>query len=129
MAFELSTLALKDTSEIVLRHPVTDEELIDDKGEKAVVTVYGTASKEYRNALTSYQNRILGRKGKSVKVEQEIAEAVDFLVSCTASISGVAVHGEIPKSKDDFRNIYSDPAFSWLKKQVDDSIGDVSNFL
>lgn len=129
MAFEITSLKLKDTTDLLLVHPVTGEELVDDKGEKVVITLYGTSSKEYRNAITALANRNTARKNKVVKAEQAKLEIIELLVECTASMSGLEVQGKAPKTKDDFREIYSDDSLSWIKDQVDEAIGDRSNFL
>lgn len=129
MAFEITTLQLKDTTDLYLLHPVTGEELEDDKGNKVIITLYGTSSKEYRNAITALQNRAASRKNKPFKPEQAKLEIIELLTECTAKISGLAIHGKEPETKDDYRAMYSDDSLSWIKDQVDAAIGDQSNFL
>jgi hypothetical protein len=130
--FNLDTLALKDTVELQLKHPVTDELLFadGDKAEKPVVIVlYGTSSKQYRNAITAMQSRALRRGKKAPTVEEMREESVRLLVACSERAVNLSYKGGAIETAETFRELYSDPAFSWLKDQVDAGLGDVSNFL
>jgi hypothetical protein len=129
--FNLDTLSLKDTVELQLRHPVTDELLFADEAkEKPVqIVIYGTSSKQYRNAVTAMQNRQLKRKQKTVSAEVMREESVELLVQCSEKAVNLSYKGKPVADADAFRELYSDPSFSWLKDQVDGALGDVSNFL
>lgn len=131
--FDLSTLALKDTTTVQLRHPVTGELLFADaKKEKPVsVELYGTSSKQYRNAVTAMQNRQLKRTAKKEKVSAEVMrdESIELLVACTASASNLSLNGKPISDEASVRGLLSDPAYSWVKDQIDEALGDTSNFL
>lgn len=127
MAFDISSLKFKDTAEVVILHPLTEQELVDDKGEKVIVTVYGKASKEFRNAASALSNRTLS-KSKQTE-EQARAAIITFLTACTVGVSGLEVNGQPIKTKDEIRELYEDESLSWLREQVNVAIGDESNFL
>lgn len=133
MSFDLSNLALKDTTTLHLLHPVTQDKLYADDEEKKPVTIelYGTSSKQYRNATNAMQNRQLARQRKkeSIKADELREEAVKLLVACSASATNLAIDGEEVGNEASFRKLYSDPRFSWVKDQVDEALGDVSRFL
>lgn len=126
--FSLDSLALKDTTELQLVHPLTEEPLFD--GEKPVaIVLYGTSSKQYRNAITAMQNRQLRRQKKAATAELLREESVNLLVACSAKALNFTYNDAPVDDAESFRALYSDPAFSWLKDQVDSALGDVSNFL
>lgn len=130
--FDISTLALADTFTLHLKHPVTGEKLYaDEKQEQAVtITIYGTSSKKYRNAVTAMQNRQLRRKAKDKASAEDLQEeGIGLMVACSASSENLAIDGEEVKTEAQFRKLYSDPRFSWIKDQVDEALADVSNFL
>lgn len=129
--FNLDTLALKDTVELQLKHPVSDEPLFADAKQEQPVTIilYGTSSKQYRNAVTAMQNRALRRGKKQATVEEMREESIKLLVACTEKAVNLSYKGAPLDNAEAFRELYSDASFSWLKDQVDTALGDVSNFL
>lgn len=129
--FNLDTLALKDTVSLQLKHPVTDELLFVDKEETKPVqiVIYGTSSKQYRNAVTAMQNRALKRGKKPATIDEMKEESIKLLVACSEKAVNLTYKGEAIDSAAAFYDLYSDPSFSWLKDQVDSGLGDVSNFL
>jgi hypothetical protein len=129
--FNLDSLALKDTFQLQLKHPVTDELLWADKDQTlpVAVMIYGTSSKQYRNALTAMQNRSLKRGKKPLTAEQMRDEGVSLLVACSDSALNFKYKGAEVDTPEAFDSLYKDPQFSWLKDQVDAALGDVANFL
>lgn len=133
MAFDItkvSGLALKDTYELQLKNPATEELLFDDEGKAVTITLYGKSSKQYRNAVTAMQNRELRRKFKkdSATAEQIQDESTGLLVACSAT-STLEIDGVAVNDKDSFKQLYTDARFSWIRDQVDEALGDQSNFL
>jgi polyhydroxyalkanoate synthesis regulator phasin len=127
MAFEITSLKFKDTTDLVLLHPIDQSELIDDKGKKVIITVYGKSSKEFRNAASALSNRTLNR-GKQGE-EQARAALINFLTKCTASVSNLTINGNEVKTESDIREMYEDESLSWIRDQVNAAITDESNFL
>lgn len=131
--FDINSLALAADHELHLKHPVSGDKLYADKDEKqpVMVLLYGTASKQYRNAVTAMQTRQLRRNQKKEKASAEVMneEAVELLVACSAGSKNLSFDGKPVSMAEDFRKLYSDPKFSWLRSQVDDALGDVGNFL
>jgi len=129
--FDLNSLSLKDTVELQLRHPVTDELLFADeeKTKPVAIVLYGTSSKQYRNAITAMQNRALKRGKKQPTAEAMREEGVELLVACSEKAINLSYKGAAVDNDAAFRELYSDPSFSWLKDQVDAGLGDTSNFL
>lgn len=133
MAFNLNAapeLALKDTYVLHLTNPVSDEKLFDDEGNEVTITLYGTSSKQYRNAVAAMQNRELRRKAKkeTAKAEDIENESVSLLTACSVT-STLELDGEPVDNKDAFRSLYGNPAYAWIRSQVDEALGDMTNFL
>ena len=133
MSFNLDTLALSPTATLHLQHPVTQEYLYaDEKQTKPVsVELYGTSSKEYRQAILALQNRALAREKtkKKATAEQMKEEGVGLLVACSEKINNLTYLGKPVDNAEAFRALYSDPKFSWLREQCDAFLGDVAGFL
>lgn len=131
--FNISTLALSADYELELRDPRTDEVLYasEDKSDesKVVIGLHGTASKQYRNQITAIQQRTLKRGKKPASPEVMREEGVELLVACSAYSKNLELDGEPVQTAAQFRKLYSDVRFSWLKDQVDGALGEVSNFL
>lgn len=129
--FSLDSLALKDTTELQLRHPVTEELLwADNEQTKPVaIALFGTSSKQYRNAITAMQNRQLRRGKQKVSAETLKEESISLLVACSDRGVNLTYKKADLDNEEAFRALYSDPAYSWLKDQVDAALGDPSNFL
>lgn len=129
--FNLDTLSLKDTVSLQLFHPVSEELLFADEGKtkRVEIELYGTSSKAYRNAITAMQNRSLKRGKKQASAEVMKDEGIELLVACSAKANNFSYGGKPVLDDAAFRSLYADPAFSWLKEQVDAGLGDVSNFM
>lgn len=132
MSFNLNSLALSESTEYQLRHPVTEELLFADdaKTQPIVATIYGTSSKQHRNAITALQNKLLKRgKGKTSTAESMREDGLDILVACTEGFSNLS-YNDAPVDNDvAIRSLYSDPKFSWIKEQIEAAIEDTSAFL
>lgn len=131
MSFNLNTLAVPETTELHLVHPVTQELLYADaKQEKPVVVVlYGTSSRKYRAAVSAMQNRQLKRGKKQATAEEMNQEGVELLVACSDKALNLELDGAAVDTPESFRKLYSDPAYSWLREQVDGALADITNFL
>lgn len=124
------SLAAKELSNIQLRHPASDELLFDENGKAVEVVMYGTSSKQYRQAITDMQNRSLKRGKKQQSAEVMRQEGIDLLVACSHEIVNLEMEDGSPiNSPTTFKALYSDDSFGWIKDQVDAALGDISNFL
>lgn len=131
MAFNLKTRALKkDTFPLQLRDPLDDTPLVDpDTGKPVIIHVFGTASKEYRDAVRAMQGRQLKRGNKKATVAEIQEEGVELLVAVSESAENLELDGGPVGSPASFRTLYSSPEYSWVREQVDAAVGDITNFL
>lgn len=132
---DINNLALSsDTSFLHLKHPLTDEPLVDGKDEdgkdkKVGIHLYGSASKQYRDAIRAMQNRQIKRGNKKATAAEITEEGVTLLVAVSDTADNLVVDGQKIGSPGSFRDLYENPKFSWLREQVDAAVGDISNFL
>jgi len=131
--FDINTLALKDTFELQLTHPVSGELLFADeeRTKPVTITLYGSSSKQYRNALTAMQNRQIKRSSTKKQASAEVMreESTELLVACAATSKELTLNGKPVKAEADFRELFSDTQYSWVRDQVDTALGDTANFL
>ena len=144
MEFDISTLAITDSTVLHLLHPVAETAIYVDKDGKmtldakgsdgksnkpVTVTVASTASKAYRKAVSSMQNRALKRGNKKLTAEQQKEENTELLVSCCTTSENLVYLGSPVKTDSDFRALLSDDKLSWIKHQIDECIGNVELFI
>lgn len=132
--FNISSLALKtESTEVQLRNPGTEELLWADEAKTLAVSVFvfGTASKEYRDAKAAMQTRQLKRGKQKPSIEILNEEGTTLLVAITDKFSNLAVDaaGTVPTTEAQIRTLYNDPRFSWIRDQVDAATAETANFL
>ena len=131
MTFDISTLASKDSTELHLRHPVTEELLYADEAKEKPVKIilWGTGSKAYRQAINAMQNRQLKRGKKQATAEVMREESVELLVACSQKAVNMLFEGQELNTPEAFRKMYSNDAYSWAKEQIDAALSDSGNFI
>jgi hypothetical protein len=112
--------------------------LYDDLGSPVTISLYGPGSKVYRQAIADMQDRMLKRGKKQPSAAAMREENVQLLVACSFNSEnlvrpvkdedGNEVYKPV-RSAADFKAVYDNPAFGWLKDQVSAAMDDVSNFL
>lgn len=127
-------IVFKETTEIQLKHPVTDEPLYclnkdgkQDKTRPMLAIIYGKHTSAYKNAY----NRLMKSFQKAGKKQLDAAEtekrSLDLLVSCIEGFKNLDIETENGKLKpDNIESVLTD-AF-WIKDQVDRAIVDLENF-
>lgn len=131
MSFDLSTLAAKETFVLQLKHPVTEDPLMVD-GTPVTIEIYGQSSKQHRNALTAMQNKIIARKKQAMTGENLREESIDILVAISKEAlpaSFFSSQFDQNSTEDNFRKLYSNDEYLWLKNQVQDGLNDLGNFI
>lgn len=122
-------ISLKDTHDLVITHPATGEDLINDNKTVVTVTIYGSQSPEYQKAKNKALNKRMSKVGKKPTAEQLEADGIDMLLACTKSFNNF--------EKIDFGSGVIDPKnikqayidTPWFKDQVDAAIIDNSLFI
>jgi hypothetical protein len=129
--FDVSTLAIQESTVLHLTHPATGDKLYADKNQKkpVTITIASTSSKAYRQAVTAMHNRKLKRGKKQMSADESREEGIALLTAICIDSSELSYQGNPVKTETDFRALLSDDKLSWIKEQVDVALGDVENFI
>lgn len=118
---------------MVLRHPVTGAEMMEDK-KPVTIRLLGCDAPEYvkaQNKLANkrHQQSVAARKF-AVDAETAEKDEIELLVSATVGWDGIK-QGEkaLPFSKEAARVLYQRPGLAWLRKQAAEFINDREHFL
>lgn len=125
------------TAKMELRSPVTDAPIVGTDGQSVFIELCSMDSKEFRTATRMVLNRRIakskGRRGGDptmpASAEEAESDSIDTLIACTKGwSSNMPVDGSVfPFSSENVRVLYT--RFPWVREQVDQFIGDRSNFL
>jgi len=135
---DISSLSIAQSTVLHLAHPVSGEKLfIDVKGklttvptDKAVtITVASTSSREYRVAIAAMQNRKIKRGTKPMTAEIQREEGIELLTAVCLNADNLDYKGKAVKTTADFRALLADDGLSWIKGQIDETVGAVELFI
>ena len=116
--------AAEEGATLTLRDPVSDVPF-----EGSTITVLGTDSKLYRDAVKAKLNsRLNQKKSAKVDMDQEERKSIELLARMTVGWTGIARNGsEVDCTFENAVAVYRE--FPWIKEQVDEFVSDRSNFL
>ena len=128
---DLSKLDMNEAAsrgaEMVLRHPSSGEELFTDD-EPIIFQLLGSDSAEYRQRIRAAANKSINKGRRTQTVERLEQESIDLLAGVTVDWSGVVVDGEaVEFSHNAAKKLYTE--YAWIREQVDEFVGERSNFL
>ena len=114
--------------EFVPLHPATREPL--DMTIKLRSANCESVRRKARALLKRLQSNPEFRKDGPIDPEFAEAQAIDRLITCTVSWSGVVYNGAaLDCAAENARRIYGDPGLRWLRDQVSAFVEDQTNFL
>src|SRR4029077_1406550 len=117
---------------LTLIHPVTRQPMRDADGNQAYIDHYSADSEIARKHQRNVQRRRLAMRGRMKITPEELeGEAVEILAALTAGWHLVDLKGnviDLPFNQDNARELYANPAVSWLREQIDESTADRANF-
>lgn len=127
-------IAFKETTEIQLKHPITDEPLycLDKDGKPDInkpmlAVIYGKHTSAYKNAYNRLMKSFQKAGKKQLDAQETEKRAMDLLVSCIEGFKNLDIETENGKLKAaDIESVLTD-AF-WIKDQIDRAIVDLENF-
>jgi len=105
----------------------------EESKEPVTITLMGADSNLFTSArhqmLTKRLKKQLGRRNQlHLTAEEMDNETLDILVKCTLSWEHIVVSAARPPcTAENVRNLYR--TYPWIREQVDEFIGDRSNFL
>lgn len=117
-------------------HPVTRQPMYHKENEGAeplpmTVRILGEQSEAFQKAQRVITNRRLAARGRGkVSAEEIEAESLETLCKCIIGWSNIFLSGKkLEFSYANALQLMGDRRFAWLRKQIDEAIGDESNFL
>jgi len=137
MSFDIASLSINESTVLHLTHPGTGEKLYADDAKKKpiTITVGSTSSREYRDYMAGVRNRNLQRqraaKGRDVIITpaEQLEEGLGLLTAVCFGAENLVYNGKAVKTSADFRELLDDPKMSWVKEQVDQTVGSVDVFI
>lgn len=119
--------AAEVATEMVVVHPITGEDLLDDIGNKVTITLYGAESAVVRNEIKRRAIKHV-KSGKSGFDFDDIErKSCELLALATVDWHGLTEDGVVLEcDKDTVVETYL--RYSWLREQVDKFINDRENF-
>jgi len=116
---ELSSLKPLNEAEVQIIHPT-----IDNIGESFIV--YGSESKEYRNATHDLMLKRMSQEKKPTREELE-SDELNILLTSIKSFKGITVDGKELKSTDEnIKKVLTQ--CEWIKDQVSSFVLNKANF-
>lgn len=115
----------------IKRVEVTNLDIVYPDGSPTgmTVSVKDMDSKEVRSTIKKW-DRIASRSRKGLSFDQKEEASIELLSAATEYWSGYTDNGvEVECTEEEKRRLYSDPAFRFVRTQVDEHLGEVGNFL
>lgn len=113
-------------------HPGTRQPLRDEKGNEAFIDLHSGDSDVARKHGRAVANRRLGMRGRVKLTAQELeADAAELLSALTAGWLLLDLTGqpiEVEFSRENARELFTEPGLAWLREQVDEFVADRGNF-
>lgn len=128
----LSVGKTKDTTDVVLYHPVSGEPLLNGDKTTMTITIHGPYSARYKKINHEQQNRRLIKAQRSggklnLTAEEIESSALEVLVKCVEEWH-VTLDKDLEKfSEDKVREVFV--SLPWVREQVDAAFGDARAFL
>lgn len=120
-----------DTVEMILKNPKTGEAILKEDGTEMSITVYGSHTRQYKDAIHSQSDARMERAAKAkdgnLKLKSKDIEtfSIDLAVAITAEWD-IVLGGKTPPLKE-AKNIYDQ--FPWIRSQVLEAVDDFENFM
>lgn len=115
-----------DTVEVILKHPKTEEVLMNPDGTEMTITVYLPHSKEHKKARHKRTDLFI-KKGKQNLTAAEIEDLGTELLAETTKEWNITFNGEKPKlNMGNAKKVYEE--VFWIKPQVEGAIGEALDF-
>lgn len=132
---EGATLELEHPTEgFILREPVPENAPEGTQGEALTITLAGTDSDVYRDALKARARQRLNQQKKKKNKEEQVdfdeaeRKGIELLARCTMGWNHISDNGKpVPFNTNNAITIYT--KYPWIKEQVDTFMADRSNFL
>ena len=128
----LSVGKTKDTTDVLLYHPVSGEPLLNGDGSQMSITIHGPYSARYKKINHEQQNRRLIKAQRSggklnLTAEEIEASSLEIIVKCVEGWNVTLDKDLEAFSEEKVRDVFT--ALPWVREQVDAAFGDARAFL
>lgn len=122
---DLSSLALEQTAEMILKHPVTGADT------DAVIVLYGKDSKQYRDAFAVQAKKAAAMKASDSDYQEKLSElGLDIFIKCTKDWRNVGLDGKaLECTPENVAMMYKDERFVWIHNQIAAFMEKRANFM
>lgn len=132
IASDLEDLVIGEGMDMIVRHPISDQPLVDENGDPWTIRLESSYSDRYEKAMHAVQNRRLKKSGRGGRIRltaQDLEEGtLECLIAATLGWNGIALSGEkLDFTPKNVRWVYSE--HQWLREQIIDFTEDQANFL
>jgi hypothetical protein len=119
-----------DTVEVILKNPRDGSPILKEDGTEMSITVYGSHTQQYRDAIHAQSDARMERAAKTKNGDMKLKskDIETFSIELAASITeswDIVLEGKTPPIKD-AKKIYT--TFPWLRAQVLESADDFEGF-
>jgi hypothetical protein len=121
----------RETTQVLLKHPLTGEHILKEDGTEMSIEVYGSHTRQYKDAIHDQSDARLERASKAkdntLRVSSRDVEkfSIELAAKLTASWD-IVLGGKVPPVKD-AEKVYDE--FSWIRAQVLDAVEDFEAFM
>lgn len=120
---------------VTIKHPLTEEVLLNDDGSEMTITVYAPHSKDYKKVLHALANariKKVQKKGKIAGFEdmslEELEEMSLDTLSKTTKEWNITFGGECPKlTLEKAKELYTE--VFWIKAQIEEALNNYLGFM
>lgn len=131
MTFNINKKSIAESTRLHLEDPETGLKMFadDEKTKPLEISLYGKASKQYRQALSDLSRKVVARKNKVQSFETSIDDNVEILVAISIAAHNFSDDDNEINTPEAFRKLYSNPCLYWIKDQVQAALESDAAFL
>lgn len=131
MSFNINKKSISESTRLHLEDPETGLKMYADdaKTQPLEISIYGKASKQYRQALSDLSRKALARKNKSQSFETNVEDNIDILVAISIEAHNFTDDDAQINTPEAFRKLYRNNNLYWIKDQVQSALESDANFL
>lgn len=129
--FNIASKKISEQATLTLVDPATGITMFADEAEKLPlqIIVFGKASKQYRNALSTLARKSAARKGKTASFEDNISDNENLLAAVSFKAVNFDNAGEAIDTTEAFKKLYSTPELYWVRDAVSEFLESTDSFL
>lgn len=122
---DLSSLALEQTAEMVVKHPV------DKTDTDIVIVLYGKESKKYRDVFMAQAKKVKDLNPSDKDYQEKIeALSLETFIQCTKDWRNIEIDGQVFEcTSENVVKLYTDERFVWIHNQIAAFMEKRANFM